>query len=76
MLGNTLKEHMRERGIKQVFVAEKAGISPQVLGTILNEQRKIEAAEFFKICEAAAADPIEIAKRACIYQPPAKETIA
>ena len=52
MLGNTLKECKKEKGIKQGFVAEKIGVSPQIMGQLLNGQRKIEVSEYFRICEA------------------------
>lgn len=68
MLGSTLKEYMHDNGIKQVFVSEKTGMSPQTLGQILNEQRKIEVSEFFKICEAVGIDPLECAEIEGIYK--------
>lgn len=38
MLGTLIKEYMKENGIKQSYVADKMGTSPQILGTILNEK--------------------------------------
>lgn len=67
MIGSTLKGYMGEKGIKQMFVSEKSNISPQILGKILNEQRKITTEEFFNICKAIDADPLEIAKDAGVY---------
>lgn len=68
MIGNALKDYMKENGIKQVFVSEKTGMSPQVLGQLLNGQRKIEVSEFFKICEAIGLDPLECARKEGIYK--------
>lgn len=67
-VGEQIKEYMKDNGIKQVFVAEKAGICPQILGQILNGNRKIEVKEFFKICEATGADPTNFAITAGIYK--------
>ena len=67
MIGAFLKNYMKENGIKQVFVSEKTGIRPQILGAMLNGQRKVEATEFFKICEAMGANPTELAVAAGIY---------
>ncbi len=67
MLGTLIKEYMKENGIKQSYVADKMGTSPQILGTILNEKRKLEAVEFFKLCEAIGADAADMAKAAGIY---------
>lgn len=68
MLGTSLKESLKEKGIKQSFVADRIGMSPQVLGQLLNGQRKIEVGEFFAICSAAEIDPIELATEEGIYK--------
>lgn len=67
MVGKIIKEYMDEKGIKQVRVSEKTGITPQILGQILKETRKIETSEFFTICEAIEVNPFEIASRAGLY---------
>ncbi len=76
MLGTILKDYMKVNGIKQSYVAEKMGTSPQVLGTILNEKRKLEAVEFFALCDAIGANAIDIATDAGIYQPSQEKAIA
>lgn len=68
MLGTLIKEYMKDNGIKQSYVADKMGTSPQILGTILNEKRKLEAAEFFKLCDAIGADAVDMAAAAGIYR--------
>ncbi len=67
MLGTLIKEYMKENGIKQSYVADRIGTSPQILGTILNEKRKLEAAEFFKLCDAIGADAANMATTAGLY---------
>lgn len=67
MVGKVIKEYMDKKGITQVSVSKKTGITPQILGQILKETRKIETSEFFTICEAIEVNPMEIAKRAGIY---------
>lgn len=52
MIGAYLKAYMKEKGIKQSFIAEKINLSPQILGAMLNGQRKIEVTEFYAICSA------------------------
>lgn len=56
MLGLKIKSYMDEKGIKQVFLSEKTGIKPQIISSILNGARKIEAEEYFKICEALSVE--------------------
>lgn len=68
MIGAYIKAYMKDKGIKQSFVAEKINLSPQILGAMLNGQRKIEVAEFYAICSAMEADPTEIAVGAGIYR--------
>lgn len=74
MLGTLIKEYMKDNGIKQSYVADKMGTSPQILGTILNEKRKLEAAEFFKLCDVIGADAVDMASAAGIYQPQKEAT--
>lgn len=52
MLGAIIKKYITEKGIKQTYIAEKTGISSQVINAILNGNRKIEANEYFEICKA------------------------
>lgn len=68
MLGSTLKTYMKKRGIKQAYVASVTKIPPQVLGQILNENRKLEASEYFKICSAVNADPVRLAEESGIWE--------
>ena len=68
MLGTLIKEYMRNNGIKQSYVADKIGMSPQTLGQVLNGNRKIEAKEFFDLCEAIGVDAAEFAQTAGIYK--------
>ncbi len=67
MLGTLIKEYMKENGIKQSYVADRIGTSPQILGTILNEKRKLEATEFFKLCDVIGADAANMATTAGLY---------
>lgn len=52
MIGKRIKEYLVERGIKQVYVADKTGIPPQIISAMLNESRNIDAVEYYKICSA------------------------
>lgn len=52
MLGRKIKKYMDSKGIKQTFLAEKTKMSLQTVNAILNGNRKIEATEYFKICQA------------------------
>ena len=38
MVGIYLKSYMREKGIKQSYIAEKVNLSPQILGAVLKGQ--------------------------------------
>lgn len=52
MLGLKIKAYMKEKGIKQTFLSEKTGIGLTAINAMLNGSRRIEAAEYFKICKA------------------------
>ena len=46
----TIKKHIETNGIKVSFVAERAGISPELLRRSIDGSRKIPADEFIAIC--------------------------
>lgn len=52
MKGSDIKKFLEENGIKQAFVSEKTGIPPSILNMMLNDNRKIEANEYMRICDA------------------------
>ena len=68
MLGEYLKKYMKDNGIKQVFVSEKTGISPQKLGVILKDKQKITAQEYFKICAVIGIDPLKPVMETGVYK--------
>ncbi|NCC69609.1 MAG: XRE family transcriptional regulator [Clostridia bacterium] len=51
-----LKEYITDNGIKQNFVAEKAGMSAELLRRSLDGKRKLQADEFIAICTALSLD--------------------
>ncbi len=76
MVGALAKQYMKENGIKQSYVAEKMGMPPQVLGQILNENRKIEVTEYCELCMALGIDISELAIKAGIYKAKEQEVAA
>lgn len=52
MQGSDIKKYLERNGIKQIFVSEQTGISANKLNMMLNDNRKIEANEYMKICDA------------------------
>lgn len=67
MTGAFLKSYMKKNRIRQNFVSEKTGIRPQILSAMLDEQRKIEVSEYYDICAALGANPIQLALEAGVY---------
>ncbi len=51
MKGSDIKKYLEENGIKQSFVSEKTGIPAPILNMMLNDNRKIEANEYMRICD-------------------------
>lgn len=51
MKGSNIKKYLEENGIKQSFVSEKTGIPAPILNMMLNDNRKIEANEYMRICD-------------------------
>ena len=58
MRGSDIKEYLIENGIKQSYVSEKTGIPAPILNMMLNDNRKIEANEYMRICDAIGV-PLE-----------------
>lgn len=58
MKGTDIKDYLDENGIKQSYVSEKTGIPASILNMMLNNNRKIEANEYMKICDAIGV-PLE-----------------
>ena len=52
MKGSDIKKYLEDNGIKQTYVSEKSGIPAPVLNMMLKDNRKIEANEYMKICDA------------------------
>lgn len=56
MLGKTIKQYLENNGIKQSFLCEQTGLSKDVISSICNGTRKLEAYEYYKICRALNVD--------------------
>ena len=52
MIGNRIKEYLRDNGIKQSYLAEKTGLSNCQISDIVNHDRRIDCVEYYKICNA------------------------
>lgn len=56
-INERLNQIVVENGIKQCYIAQKTGISPDAISKILGGNRKILADEFLTICIALDIDP-------------------
>ena len=52
MIRGLILDYLKEKGIKQVWLSEKTGISRQALSTTLNGERNLDIEEYTKICDA------------------------
>lgn len=52
MVAMRIKSYLNDNGIKQIFVAEKSGIPYSRLTDTLNNNRKIDCIDYYKICKA------------------------
>lgn len=53
-------DKIRNSGLKQSYVAEKANLNPDLLSRMLNGKRKIQADEFFTLCRVLSVSDDEI----------------
>lgn len=56
MVKKELAEYVVSKGIKQVYLCEKTGLSPQAMGALLKGERKLDVEEYAKICDALGVD--------------------
>lgn len=49
--GEVIRKYITDNGIKQNFVAEKIGMTPEILRRSIEGQRKLKADELIAICQ-------------------------
>lgn len=64
MVAEKLSKVIQQSGMKQKFIAEKAGISEQALSAMLNGRQKIDVDTFFAIATLLRLTPDQI----CSFQ--------
>lgn len=50
-------QYLKEQGIKQSWLAQKTGLTDNMISGILNGTRKMTADEFVRICKAIGKNP-------------------
>lgn len=50
-------QYLKEQGIKQSWLAQKTGLTDNMISGILNGKRKMTADEFVRICKAIGKNP-------------------
>lgn len=56
-INSQLNKYVADNGIKQVYIAQKTGLTADTVSKILNGSRRILADEFLLICTALDIDP-------------------
>ena len=51
-VGGAIRDYLTDKGIKQSFIVEKTGINHPALSLILQDRRKLDITEYYKICKA------------------------
>lgn len=52
MVGERIKPYVTANGIKQSFLADKAGVDSPTMSDILNGKREVKVVEYYLICKA------------------------
>ncbi len=52
-----IAQYLEEQGIKQSWLAQKTGLTDNMISGILNGKRKMTADEFVRICKAIGKNP-------------------
>ena len=51
-IGERIKKYSDSKGVKNRFLAEKAGVTASTMSKILNGQREISVIEYYGVCKA------------------------
>lgn len=52
MIGTAIKDYLESNGIKQSFVASKAGLTNSQMSLICGDKQSIDCVAYYKICRA------------------------
>lgn len=52
MVGKAIKEYLEAKGIRQTFVAKKAGLTDGQMSDICNGKVKLDVCVYYRICKA------------------------
>ena len=52
MVKEAIARYISERGIKQVFIAQKTGMTPQAVNAMVRGERNLDVEEYAAICVA------------------------
>lgn len=52
MVKQRIAEYVEGKGIKQIYISQETGISPQSVSLLLRGERNLEIDEYVKICDA------------------------
>lgn len=58
MVGARIKAYLQSKGIKQIWLTEKTGLTKDAVSDIVNNDRRIEVTEYVRICMALGV-PLE-----------------
>ena len=56
-INERLSDYVTQNGIKQSYIAQKTGLTADIVSKMLNGNRRILADEFLLICAALKIDP-------------------
>lgn len=55
-VGKRIQQYIKDKGIKQTFLAERVGFTDAKLSGIVNGQRGIDCIDYARLCKALGVD--------------------
>ena len=56
-IGKRIGDYLKDQGIKQAYVCERAGLTPTEMSYICTgRSKKVDAIDYYKICKALGLD--------------------
>lgn len=52
MIKQRIASYVEEKGIKQIYISQCTGLSPQAISLLLRGERNLDVEEYAKLCDA------------------------
>lgn len=51
MIKERIAAYVEEKGLKQIYISQRTGLSPQAVSSLLRGERNLDVEEYAKLCD-------------------------